>query len=148
MEQQGTGRFPYRSDRFTPFKGRHAFTGAMVEVYFNLHLKKWTIRDRWTKLVLGHAEDAVWLKDAEFIVSEAGRQRVIKEQKKNVHAVVRGIFLGTSHKNDTPEYNYSKVIFNPYKYQTFVFWARNYPASYRTYQRCYLKDKSAFVLGG
>lgn len=148
MNQQGTGRFPYGSPRFTRFKNRNLFAGQLVEVYFNLHLKKWTIRDRWTKLVLGHADDAVWLKDAEFIVSESGRQRVIREQKKNVHAVVRGIFLSVSHRNDTPEFNYSKVIYNPYKYNTFVFWASNYPASGRQYQRCYLKDKSAFVLGG
>lgn len=37
--------------------------------------------------------DGVVVKDAAFIVSEAGRQRVIREKSKNVHAFVQGVFV-------------------------------------------------------
>ena len=60
-----------------------------VQVYRNLHNGLISIQDLSTGLVLGHA-DAIDLKHADFIVREAGRQRVIKEKRKNVHAFVRG----------------------------------------------------------
>ena len=60
------------------------------EVYKNLHNGMWSIRDAESKLVVGHAK-ALELVEAELKVSEAGRQRVIREGKKNVHAFIRGI---------------------------------------------------------
>ena len=60
-----------------------------VQVYRNLHNGLISIQDLSTGLVLGHAY-AVDLKRADFIVREAGRQQVIKEKRKNVHAFVRG----------------------------------------------------------
>lgn len=60
-----------------------------VQVYRNLHNGLISIQDLSTGLVLGHAY-AIDLKRADFIVREAGRQQVIKEKRKNVHAFVRG----------------------------------------------------------
>jgi hypothetical protein len=60
-----------------------------VEVYRNLHNGKLSIRDAKTKRVVGHA-DLVKLVDVTFHVSQAGRERVLRERRKNVHAVVRG----------------------------------------------------------
>jgi len=60
------------------------------EVYKNLHNGMWSIRDAESKLVVGHAK-ALELVEAELKVSEAGRQRVIREGKKNVHAYIKGI---------------------------------------------------------
>jgi len=60
-----------------------------VQVYRNLHNGLISIQDLSTGLVLGHAS-AVDLQHATFIVREAGRQQVIKEKRKNVHAFVRG----------------------------------------------------------
>ena len=60
-----------------------------VQVYRNLHNGLISIQDLSTGLVLGHAS-AVDLQRATFIVREAGRQQVIREQRKNVHAFVRG----------------------------------------------------------
>ena len=60
-----------------------------VQVYRNLHNGLISIQDLSTGLVLGHAY-AVDLEEATFIVREAGRQQVIKEKRKNVHAFVRG----------------------------------------------------------
>jgi len=60
-----------------------------VEVYRNLNNGRLSIRDAKTKLVLAHA-DVVTLTEVTFHVSEAGRQRVLRDKRKNVHAVVRG----------------------------------------------------------
>jgi hypothetical protein len=54
-------------------------------------------------------------------VSEAGRQRVIREQRKNVHAGVKGELVWTdtdSRQSGTVLGN--KVTYNPYKFKTFV----------------------------
>ncbi len=63
-----------------------------VEVYRNLHNGRLSIRDAKTKLVVGHA-DRVKLVDVTFHVSQAGRERVLREKRKNVHAVVRGYMV-------------------------------------------------------
>lgn len=60
-----------------------------VQVYRNLNNGLISIQDLSTGLVLGHAY-AVDLEEATFIVREAGRQQVLKEKRKNVHAFVRG----------------------------------------------------------
>mgnify|MGYP003635392358 FL=1 len=60
-----------------------------VQVYRNLNNGLISIQDLSTGLVLGHAS-AIDLQEASFIVREAGRQQVIREQRKNVHAFVRG----------------------------------------------------------
>lgn len=69
--------------------------GTLVDVYKNLHRDCWSVRCASSRLVIGHA-DTVFLKDAVPKISEAGRQRVIKEGRKNVHAVLRGVLADTS----------------------------------------------------
>lgn len=76
----------------TPFKGRGAEVGQCVKVYRNLHLKAWSIMavdGPYKGKVIAHA-DWIGLWGPKFIVNEAGRQRVLREGKKNVHAFVRG----------------------------------------------------------
>ena len=63
-----------------------------VDVYRNLHKKTWSIRDRRTGRLLGHTDNVIII-DAKFIVQPAGRQRVLREQRKNVHAFIRGKML-------------------------------------------------------
>jgi hypothetical protein len=90
-----------------------------LDVYFNLHKKKLSLRSRERHnygRVIDYA-DSIILKNCTFPVSEAGRQRVLKEKRKNVHAYVRG---------ETPEeggslINPRSVKYNPYKYDSFVF---------------------------
>ena len=67
----------------------------LVETYFNLHKKRFSVRacegpDKGR--VIAHRK-AVCLLNVKFKVSEAGRQRVLKEQRKNVHAVMRGHWI-------------------------------------------------------
>jgi len=78
-----------------PYKGRDIKPGQRVKVYRNLHRGGYSVvaLDGPSKgLVVGHAEH-ITLGDVEFVVSEAGRQRVIREKKKNVHAYAVGTLL-------------------------------------------------------
>lgn len=96
-----------------------------VFVYFNLHRKCFSIKalDGPNKgRVIAH-RNAVLLCSPSFKVSEAGRQRVLKEQRKNVHAGVVGLWsedADTSYFIDMALRQGDKVTYNPYKYNTFV----------------------------
>ena len=113
-----------------------------VDVYRNLHNGMYSIKSREAGtrgLVIAHA-DRVWLNDVEFIVSEAGRNRVLREKKKYVHAFVRGTlssFFGMVRDVDVDlskvgewthmEPNYVDMLglgynftYNPYAYSTFI----------------------------
>lgn len=87
-----------------------------VEVYRNLHRRCLSVRDARTRKVVAHVE-SVLLADARFVVSEAGRQRVLRERRKNVHAVVRGTLLAQG--TPAPE-GWAAVTYNPYRAATFV----------------------------
>lgn len=112
-----------------------------VFVYFNLHKKLFSIKalEGPSKgRVVAHRRE-LSLRYAEFKVSEAGRQRVLRERRKNVHAGVVGYWDDVNHSVD----NEIEVTYNPYKYKTFVF----------KYNECaitgsddvYLVDKKIFV---
>ena len=66
-----------------------------VSIYRNLHNGLISIKSASSGLVLGHAQsvDVAW---ADFVVNESGRQRVLKDKQKNVHAYVKGLLLNTS----------------------------------------------------
>ncbi len=86
--------------------------GKKVKVYFNLHRSLWSVQDAKTRLVIAHLPE-VYLEDVEFKVSESGRQRVLKEKRKNVHAFATGVIT------DPKEGMNTKVSYNPYKYGNF-----------------------------
>lgn len=89
-----------------------------VEVYFNLHKHVFSVRQCSTGRVILHT-DKVHIRNPQFVVRKSGRDRVLREGKKNVHAFVRGEI---AHFDDfNPDYlNYSLVSYNPYKFDTFV----------------------------
>lgn len=107
---------------FTPYKGRNVVPGQSVQVYRNLKYKDeavYSIRSVNTGLVLGHATHLL-LSRCKFVVSEAGRQRVLREKKKNVCAWIEGSF-GILHAGDGNIFNDGyKVYYNPYENETFV----------------------------
>ena len=91
-----------------------------VDIYWNLHRHKWSIRHKGK--VVGHADNVVCA-DCKFVVGRAGRARVLREGRKNVHAFVRGRLIGTDVKwlkveENLPEWQ--AVRYNPYKWGTFV----------------------------
>ena len=113
-----------------------------VDVYRNLHNGMYSIKSREAGtrgLVIAHA-DRVWLNDVQFVVSDAGRARVLREKKKYVHAFVRGTlssFFGMVRDVDVdlskvgewthrePLYNWmltegDDFTYNPYRFSTFV----------------------------
>jgi len=62
-------------------------------------------------------EKSIVIKGPLFVVSEAGRQRVIREGRKNVHAGIRGLWVGTS---PFPLENIGgrRITYNPYRFKT------------------------------
>ncbi len=96
----------------------------------------------YSGLVVGYAQYAI-ITDVVFKVSERGRQRVISEQRKHVHAGIVGNVVCVD-LNFVPKHpslmplsaqatntKYcdatSKVTYNPYLYSTFVFESDKYP---------------------
>ena len=91
-----------------------------VQVYYNLHKKCLSVRHKGK--VIEHAQE-VTLTDARFHVQQAGRERVLKQKRKNVHAYVSGKLKETFWFTQAPKYIWTakqRVTYNPYKYKNFV----------------------------
>ena len=113
-----------------------------VFVYFNLHKLLWSVRalegpDRGR--VIQHAHE-LHLVDCQFRVSEAGRQRVLREHRKNVHAGVVGRLAAAPPSPAATQ----RVTYNPYKFATFVRADTLEPV--RQAARVHLKAGQAFTL--
>jgi hypothetical protein len=89
-----------------------------IFAYRNLHYRNqvmWSLRDCKTGLV-AFRKPKVYLSKVEFKVSQAGRERVLRERRKNVHAGVQGTLLINPPKGVT----WLKARYNPYETSTFV----------------------------
>jgi hypothetical protein len=93
------------------FKGRKINQEKPVKVYFNLHTNLWSIMQGG--LVVAHTEE-ITLVDVTTRINESGRQRVLTERKKNVHAFIVGFVTDS---NVEPE---NGLYYNPYKVAQFV----------------------------
>jgi len=96
--------------------------GIKVDVYYNLHKKTFSIRCKGR--VIAH-RDRVTIKNPEYIVGEKGRQRVLNERSKNVHAFVRGTLMDNASVETWIDKHHGmkvafKVKYNPYVHDTFV----------------------------
>jgi len=97
-----------------------------VFVYFNLHKKCFSIKALEGAMkgrVIAH-RDNVLLFRATFKVSQAGRERVLREKRKNVHAGVCGTWHDSGNDHGTLSSVKERgelVTYNPYKYTTFVY---------------------------
>lgn len=90
-----------------------------VFVYYNLHRKLWSVKaleGPRKGRVIAHSHYVV-LRDAVGKVSQAGRERVLRERRKNVHAGI----VGTLVEAEAHQIPARKVTYNPYKYETFVY---------------------------
>jgi hypothetical protein len=101
--------------RIQPYKGRDPYDATRVAVYRNLNGQVWSLLaldGKYRGQIVGHAKQLL-LDLPVFKVSEAGRQRVIIEHRKNVHAMVAGII---SDEDKLPEYldDVARVTYNPY----------------------------------
>lgn len=83
-----------------------------VEVYWNLHKKLWSIRSKGR--VIRHVE-SVYITKADFVAQPAGKAKVRKTRRKNVHALARGNLS-----EEFPISTLDRVKYNPYKHTSFV----------------------------
>ena len=100
----------------TPYKGRTLDPTRPVRVYRNLHSRlgdgrRWSIRQG--PHVVAHA-DNLHLVDVRFVVSKKGRQRVLEEGRKNVHAFAEGLLV--EYDKFLTSVLWSKYVFNPIGY--------------------------------
>lgn len=100
-----------------------------LEVYYNLHKQCLSMRRMARGARVSHAHTLL-LNNCLLVVQPAGRDRVRREGKKNVHAFVRGYpaFIRHSWTDDdgdlSPEnmdrQGYTEFTYNPHKYDSFV----------------------------
>jgi hypothetical protein len=136
---------------FKSYKGRSITDGQRVKVYFNLHNKKFSAvaLDGSDKgRVLGHFGEVV-LTAVSFVVSETGRQRVLREKKKNVHAYAIGTLYEADQHGQFLEnakyscYHVHQIRYNPYEMKQFE--AMGVPVVDAPW--AYLGPKGAYTLG-
>ena len=96
--------------------------GDKVEVYRNLHKKCFSVRHKGKGVMHLQDHEQLSLTNVKFVVQPAGRAKVLREKKKNVHAFVRGHFEGF-----LPSLN-EELYFEPYHRLDFS------TASYNPYQ--------------
>jgi len=87
-----------------------------VEVYFNLHKHQWSVRSARSGRVILHT-DKVHIDKPTFVVRKAGRERVLREGKKNVHAFAVGyIYKGNAipYVKGRLHLDWDRVKYNPY----------------------------------
>ena len=97
-----------------------------VYVYFNLRKKVFSIKalEGYMKgKVIKYADknELILIKEATFKVSEKGRQRVLQEHRKNVHAGIQGYMLVQNKKEKNVDiHKLKEAYYNPYLVKTFV----------------------------
>ena len=100
--------------------------GDRVEIYRNLHKGCFSVRQKGRVVGYLYDNEEFHLKDCKFAVQPAGRAKVLKENRKNVHAFVRGTYRGNIHigmpieNPNENEYYTQLVTYNPYKADSFV----------------------------
>lgn len=86
-----------------------------VFVYRNLHQKCLSVQQ--DGIVRCHTDNIV-LEDAEFRVGKAGQRKVREEQRKNVHAKIKGTLVPNP--QDILSMEWDTVYYNPYRTDEFT----------------------------
>lgn len=104
-----------------------------VRVYRNLVKKCISVQSTKTNLVIMHSE-AVSLRDCKFVVRQKGRERVLREKRKSVHAFVVGE-LDDVYKSPEGELRRGvrQASYNPYRYGFFYDVITNEPVQEASY---------------
>lgn len=87
--------------------GLYGLEGERVWVYRNLH--KDCLSVRHNGLVVAYTRE-IFLEDVDLVVQPAGRARVLRQKRKNVHAFIKGRVV--------PKFEtigFDSVYYNPYK---------------------------------
>ena len=87
------------------------------KIYFNLHKRCYSVQawdqDKRGWRLFKHSH-ALLVKGAKMLVNETGRQRVIREKRKNVHAFIYPTHIEDYKKGATPRFK-KVCTYNPYK---------------------------------
>lgn len=110
-----------------------------TRIYFNLHKRLFSAQQRTDRgwRVVEHS-DTVQLYDVRFTVSKAGRERVLREQCKNVHAYIYGNRIRGL--DATVRSDIYEATYNPYKCSTFVLRENGEPLHTAPLVRCTLRS--------
>lgn len=109
------------------YKDRQYDYPLACEVYRNLQTGSLSVRatsGEHNGLVVDHLS-TVYLTDCEFYVDESGRQKVLENERKNVHATV----IGTLTQNEPSLADPIEITYNPYKFDSFVTQDAHQPVS-------------------
>ena len=125
-----------------PIKDRTLNQGQIVQVYRNLNApgKVFSIKDKKSELVLAHGDSFI-IEDITCKVSEAGRQRVLRDKRKNVHAVLLGRYVGESGLDTS---NLNELYYDPYTLDSFV--NKTTGESVNCVEVIYFRDGKAWIL--
>lgn len=91
-----------------------------ADCYWNLHRNEWSVRQRPSNRVVEHGA-TIPMNDVTFVVQQAGRERVLREKKKNVHAFARGAVSSPIYMLHNSEMyrEAQEARYNPYQMDTF-----------------------------
>ena len=120
----------------------------IVEVYRNLHKDCWSVRDSKTRLVISHV-DYIHLHNATLVVQPAGREKVLREKRKNVHAFIKGTQVPVEcwwgSRFSLFLVRVRGVIYNPYRNESFVLQDTGEPITHADH--VYLNDQGKAFIG-
>ena len=109
--------------------------------YYNLHKHLFSLKNLKTGRV-ERRENSVLLKNCTFKVSQKGRERVLREKRKNVHAGVVGEYVDS--RKELME-NMIEITYNPYLYDSFVLKHSKRPVKKAEF--VLLRNKQVFAVG-
>lgn len=88
-----------------------------VKVYWNSHKKLFSIVHKGK--VIAHKE-VVFLSDCKFVVNQKGREKVLRQKKKNVHAYIYGTLADSEEPARGDTFEPVNVRYNPYYNSSFM----------------------------
>ena len=92
--------------------------GQRIRIYRNLNNGRMSIQQKPERswLVTGHVTDCI-IRDVRFHISESGRQRVINDRRKNVHAWGEGILIAQA---EPDIFAPVELAYDPYTNRSFI----------------------------
>jgi hypothetical protein len=93
-------------------------------IYRNLHKNLFSIQDYIEEKKGYRVTDRVSmavLNDVEFVVYQSGREKVLRERKKNVHAFVLADSYDVRVVGRLDTNSMREIYYNPYEYNSFVY---------------------------
>ncbi|BBI31155.1 hypothetical protein [Cohnella abietis] len=92
--------------------------GQTILIAYHLYKRCFSIRNANTRKVIGYT-DRIVICNVRFLVSLSGRERVLRENKKNVHAYVKGEYAELQNIS-IDDGDVRQAYYNPYFTPAFV----------------------------